>query len=126
MCIRDRYKGEVFPVPGATTFVWTHHPGTGEKQDGVEYLSGEPEDVVKEIEKKGYKECVLAGGSTTNNEFVAAGLVDEITATIYPLLFGNGMRLLSADNIDMKLELIESTNFGDGVIRNSYKVVKHE
>lgn len=118
----EQYKGEVFPVEGATTFVWTHNPETGEKADGVEYVSGEPNEVINFLETKGYQECVLAGGSITNNAFVGAGLVDEITVTIYPLLFGNGMRLLSADNIDLELEFIDSVNIGEGVIRNRYKV----
>lgn len=120
----DQYVGEVFPVEGATTFVWTHTPSEGKKVEGVEYIAGSPNEVIAAIEAKGYKECVLAGGSTTNNAFVGAGLVDEISATIYPLLFGSGMRLLSADNIDLKLEFIDSTNIGDGVIRNRYRVIK--
>lgn len=118
----EQYKGEVFPVEGAVTFVWTHHPETGEPADGVEYISGSPRELVDALENKGFDRCVLAGGSTTNNEFVSAGLVDEITATIYPLLFGDGMRLLSVKNLDIELELIDSTNTGDGVIRNRYKV----
>lgn len=120
----DQYNGEVFPVDGATTFVWTHNPDAGEKLDGVEYISGSPKRVVEAIEKKGYKQCVLAGGSITNDAFVGAGLVDEITATIYPLLFGKGMPLLSSENIDIQLEFISSTNIGDGVIRNTYRVIK--
>lgn len=120
----EQYKGEVFPVEGATTFVWTHHPAADTQEGGVEYISGSPEEVVKALAEKGYEQCVLAGGSVTNNAFVRAGLVDEITVTIYPLLFGNGMRLLSADNIDVKLEFIDSVNIGDGVIRNRYRVIK--
>lgn len=120
----EQYKGEVFPVEGAMTFVWAHNPEAGQKENGVEYVSGTPNEVIKFLESKGHQECVLAGGSLTNNAFVGAGLVDEISATIYPLLFGSGMRLLSADNIDLKLELIGSSNIGDGVIHNRYKVIK--
>ena len=120
----DQYKGEVFPVDDAVTFVWTHNPDAAEKAEGVEYISGNPEEVVMAIENKGYKECVLAGGSMTNDSFVGAGLVDEVSVTIYPLLFGSGMRLLSGNDIDLQLEFIDSTNIGDGVIRNRYKVIK--
>lgn len=120
----DQYKGEVFPVEGAVTYVWTHSPEKYQKEEGVEYISGNPEEVVDTLEKKGYGECILAGGSTTNNAFVSAGLIDEITATIYPLLFGSGMRLLAGGSIDIELELIDSTNIGDGVIRNRYNVLK--
>lgn len=120
----DQYKGEVFPVTSAITFVWTHNPDSTEKTEGVEYVTGTPSDVLSYIESKGYKECVLAGGSTTNDAFLASNLVDEISVTIYPLLFGSGMRLLSGDNIDIELEFVDSTHIGEGVIRNTYKVVK--
>lgn len=120
----EQYKGEVFPIDGAATFVWTTKPETGEQYDGVEYISGSPEEVLTAIEQKGFKECVLAGGSETNNAFVSAGLVDEVTATIYPLLFGKGMPLLSAEGCDIQLELLETKEIGDGVVRNHYKVLK--
>lgn len=120
----EQYKGEVFPIEGATTFVWTHQPETGEPYNGVEYISGEPKDVLADLANKGFSECVLAGGTITNNAFVGAGLVDEITATIYPLLFGNGMGLLTLNNFDLKLELLETKQIGDGVVRNHYRVVK--
>ncbi len=120
----DQYKNKVFPVEGAVTFVWTRNPGAGEKIEDVEYIAGNPGQIAETIEGKGYKECVLAGGSITNDAFIGAGLVDEISATIYPLLFGNGMRLLSGNNVDIELKFIDSTNIGDGVIRNRYKVIK--
>ena len=120
----DQYKGEVFPIQGATTYVWTHTPETGEDCEGVEYISGSPHEVTASLEAEGINECVLAGGSITNDAFVSAGLVDEIIITIYPLLFGNGMRLLSGDSIDMKLELLETNEIGEGVIRNKYRVLK--
>lgn len=120
----EQYKGEVFPVEGAITYVWTHQPETGEPYDGVEYVSGDPKDVLASLEQKGHAECVLAGGTITNNAFMGAGLVDEITATVYPLLFGNGMGLLTLDNFEAKLELIETKLIGDGVVRNHYKVLK--
>jgi len=121
-----QYKGSVFPVEGATTFVWTHTPEVGESYDGVEYISGEPVEVLATLEKRGLTECILAGGTATNNAFMAAGLVDEITATIYPLLFGKGMGMLTLEDFDVKLELLETKPIGDGVVRNRYKVLKGE
>lgn len=119
-----QYKGSVFPVEGATTFVWTHEPETGEPNKGVEYISGEPADVLAALEKRGFKECILAGGTATNNAFMQAGLIDEITADIHPLLLGKGMGALTLENFEAKLELIETKLIGDGVVRNHYKVLK--
>lgn len=120
----EQYKGQVFPIDGATTFVWTHQPETGEPYDGVEYLSGEPADILIALEHKGFTQCVLAGGTITNNAFVGAGLVDEVIATVYPLLFGNGMGLLTLENFNAKLELLETKSIGDGVVRNHYRVLR--
>lgn len=120
----DQYKGDVFPIAGATTFVWTRHPDTGDKYEGTEYISGTPSEVIELLEKKGFAESVLAGGSMTNDAFVGANLVDEISVTIYPLLFGKGMRLLSVENCELKLEILETKMIGDGVIKIKYKVLK--
>ncbi|SRR6266702_2706097 len=119
-----QYRGSVFPIESVTTFVWTHNPEAGEPNDGVEYISGDPAKVLTALEKKGFLECILAGGTTTNNAFMAAGLVDEITASIYPLLFGKGMGLLTLENFDVKLELLATKPIGDGVVRNQYRVLK--
>lgn len=121
-----QYKGLVFPIKGATTFVWTHNPEANEHYDGVEYISGEPTKVLAALEARGFTECILAGGTITNNAFMAAGLVDEITATIYPLLFGKGMGLLTLENFNVNLELLETKPIGDGVVRNHYRVIKEE
>lgn len=120
----EQYKGSVFPVDGATTFVWTHNPVTGEPNEGIEYISGEPAEVLVELEKQGLTACILAGGTTTNNAFMAAGLIDEITADIHPLLLGKGMGALTLENFEAKLELLDSKPIGDGVVRNHYKVVR--
>lgn len=46
-----QYKGSVFPVEGATTFVWTHQPEAGEPAKGAEYISGEPGEVLGQTGK---------------------------------------------------------------------------
>lgn len=119
-----QYKDEVFPISGATTFVWTRTPETGEPVSGVKYISGDPAKVLAALETRGIKECILAGGTETNNAFMAAGVVDEIIATVYPLLLGKGMGLLTLENFEAKLELLISHPIGDGVVRNHYKVIR--
>ena len=117
----EQYKGEVFPVAGATTFVWTRNPETGQKERGVEFVAGKPDKIAKLLEEKGFKKAVLAGGGSTNNEFVSSGLVDEIVVTIYPMLFGAGIKMLSQE-CSLNLELLETQEIGNGVIRRRYRV----
>ncbi len=120
----EQYKGKVFPVEGATTFVWTTQPEIGQHYGNVQYVSGSPKEIIKIVMEKGFSRCVLAGGTRTNNAFVSADLVDEISATIYPLLLGMGMGLLTLEDFEQQLELLETSQIGDGVIRNRYKVLK--
>lgn len=117
----EQYKGQVFPVAGATTYVWTQKPESQEQEEGVKYVSGSPAEVAKTLENSGYRQAVLAGGGETNDAFVSSGLVSEIIATIYPLVFGEGIRMLSK-HADLKLELLETINLGDGTIRQRYLV----
>ncbi len=119
-----QYKGSVFPVKGGTTFVWTHKPEAGEPTEGVEYISGEPAQILAKLEKRGFESWVLAGGTTTNNAFMKAGLIHEITADIHPLLLGKGMGALTLENFEARLELLETKPIGDGVVRIHYKVMK--
>jgi dihydrofolate reductase len=119
----EQYKDDVFPIDGAVTFVWTTHPETGEARDGVVYVGGKPEEVVKSLEAKGFNQAVLAGGGEVNNAFVAAGVVDTIIATMYPMLLGRGIRLLAAD-CELQLALQESKAIDGGIIRNIYRVVR--
>lgn len=117
----EQYKGEVFPVKHATTFVWTRHPETGSKTAGVEFVSGEPTEIARLLQKKGFKEAVLAGGGETNDAFVGSGMVKEIIITIYPMTFGEGIKLLSKE-CELELQLLESQQVGDGIIRQHYRV----
>ncbi len=117
----EQYKGQAFPVKGATTFVWTRHPETAQKEATVEYISGEPSNVAKQIEEKGFSQAVLAGGGITNNAFVALGFVTEVVVTIYPMTFGIGIKMLS-EECNLSLELLDSQDIGGGVIRQRYRV----
>ncbi len=91
--------------------------------EGVKYVSGEPEDVLKELEEMGYESAVLGGGAFINGLFLEKGLIDEIVITIEPKIFGDGISLFKGDfNLDLKLIDTEKINDNSVVLR--YKVVK--
>ena len=117
----DQYKGDVFPVPGATTFVWTRKPAEQMAETGVEYISGEPQQVLDLLAKKGFTEAVLAGGGQTNGAF--APFVSEIFANIYPMTFGAGIHLLGDAICELQLKLLEVKQLSDGICQHHYKVL---
>ena len=118
----EQYKGDVFPVPGATTFVLTSRTDDGEPQEGVEFVNASPQELLGMLEKRGFTQAVLAGGSETNSLFAAAGLVDEIIANVYPIVFGEGIKLLNG--CALKLELLDIRQLSGGIVRHHYRVVR--
>lgn len=119
-----QYQGAVFPVAGATSFVWTHDPESGQHCEGVEFLGGKPGEVLAEIESRGFSTCVLAGGTTTCNAFFSARLVDEIVADVHPLLLGGGMSAITLPQFEAELELLDHRDLVEGVVQIRYRVVK--
>lgn len=118
----EQYKGDVFPVPNATTFVLTSHPEDAEAEDGVEFVDLSPQALLANLERRGFTQAVLAGGGTTNSAFASAGLIDEIIASIYPMMFGDGIKLLNG--CELILELTEVRQLAGGTVQHYYTVVK--
>lgn len=92
------------------------------KQEGVLFVSGEPEEVLKEIEKMGYENALLGGGATLNSLFLEKKLIDEIILTIEPKIFGDGLSLFNKD-MDVNLELMDLNKINDNTIMIKYKVI---
>lgn len=121
----EKYKnGVVFPVPEALTFVLTSHPETGVPADGVEFIKTSPNDLIAQLEKRGFTQAVLAGGGKTSSEFAQAGLIDEIIANIYPMTFGEGIKLLNGNGCNLDLELLDVQRLQNGIVQHTYRVHK--
>lgn len=90
--------------------------------ENVKWVSGEPEDVLKELENIGYNSAVLGGGSFLNALFLEKKLIDEIIITIEPKIFGQGLSLFNKDlNADLKLLDVNKINGNSVVLK--YKVI---
>jgi dihydrofolate reductase len=73
-------------------------------------------------EAAGDKDVLIAGGADVINQYLAAGLVDEIELHVVPILLGSGARLLE-DVGDLKLEQLRAVE-APGVAHLKYRVVK--
>ena len=91
--------------------------------DKVEPLHLSPRELIHEMNIRGAKGIYLDGGVTIQR-FLHEGLVDEMTITIIPILIGEGLPLFGAVAKDIKLELVNSTAFGNGFVQNKYTVYK--
>jgi dihydrofolate reductase len=93
------WKGWWGPEPPyrGPVFVLTHHPRESLEMDGgttFHFVT----DGIKEAfrlarEAAGERNVSIAGGAATINQFLAAGLIDELRLHVAPVLLGGGERL---------------------------------
>lgn len=110
------------PLPNRLNVVFTLEKNPPETE-GVKWVSGEPEKVLKELEQMGYKSAILGGGAYLNTLFLKKGLIDEIIVTVEPKIFGAGLSLFS-EEVGVNLKLIETEKINEDSIVLKYKVIK--
>ena len=71
----------------------------------------------------GDKDVFIGGGADVINQFLAAGLVDEVELHVVPIVLGGGERLFAGVGPDLKLEEIRTVE-APGVAHLKYRVVK--
>ena len=90
-------------------FVLTHHPREPlEMQGGTTFefvTDGIESALAKAKDAAQGADVWLAGGASVSNQYLAAGLVDEIDVSIAPMLLGGGERLfegVEAGSLDLR------------------------
>ena len=73
-------------------------------------------------EAAGDKDVYIGGGADVINQYLAAGLVDELELHISPILLGGGERLFDGVGPDLKLEVLRVIE-APGVTHLKYRVV---
>ena len=69
------------------------------------------------------KDVFIGGGADIINQYLAAGLVDELELHLVPILLGGGSRLFDGVGPDLKLEQLRAVE-APGVAHLKYRVVK--
>ena len=89
--VLTHHEREPLPMEGGTTFHFV--------TDGIEAA------LAQAREAAGDQDVKLAGGAAAAQQYLAAGLVDEIQLNIAPVLLGGGERLF--ENVGADLELVQ-------------------
>jgi dihydrofolate reductase len=69
------------------------------------------------------KDVVIGGGANTVQQYIAAGLLDEMDLHVVPLILGGGERLLDNVGKNAKLEALRTVD-GPGAIHLKYRIIK--
>jgi len=85
----------------------------------VSHSSEAPEVLLRRLESEGFKHAYIDGGITIQR-FLRAGLIDEITITLIPMLLGAGRPLFGALEKDLKLKLLRTKAYEFGFVQVTY------
>ena len=85
-------------------FIVTHRPEEEPEGDGFTFVSGVEEAVERAREAAGNKDVHVMGGADTIRQALDAGLVDELSIIIAPVVLGGGKRLFEGFSKSLDLE----------------------
>lgn len=87
----------------------------------VEQMSGEPAEIVKQLDTRGFEHAYLDGGITVQR-FLAAGAINRLLITRVPVLIGSGIALFGALPRDIKLHHVATRSYPSGLVQTEYEI----
>jgi dihydrofolate reductase len=115
---------DAWPYPGKRCIVMTHAaPAT---RHGEEFASGTPAALLARLAAEGVGRVYVDGGAVIR-QFLAAGLVDDLTLSVIPVLLGGGIRLFEEEAhartpIERNLRLVSARPFDSGLVQLRYQL----
>jgi len=113
------------PPYHAPVFVLTHHPREPLAMQGGTTFNFVSDGIYAALAQAqaaaGSRTVSIAGGGATVNQYLATGLIDELSLHIAPFTLGSGVRLF--EGVDVQLEPVE-TRFTDLVTHVRYRVIR--
>jgi dihydrofolate reductase len=114
------------PLPGVPLFVMTHHvPDTVPSGDPpYTFVTDGIESAVEQARVAAAEKDVAVMGATIVQQCLRAGLLDELTLNLVPVVLGRGVRLLDGlEPGSVELDLVRVVD-APGVTHLTYRVVK--
>src|SRR5215212_3997387 len=107
-------------------FILTHHPREPVEMEGgttFHFVTDGIESALDQArEAAGDKNVMVWGGADVANQYLAAGLLDEMELHVVPILLGGGARLFDGVGPAVRLEQVRAVE-APGVTHLKYKAV---
>jgi len=107
-----------WPFAGKRVAVLTHRPL--EARHGETAISGPPAEALARLEAEGARRVYVDGGAVVS-QFLAAGLLDELTVNVVPIVLGEGLRLFQGVLPERRLSLASSQAYPSGLVQLRYR-----
>ncbi len=89
---------------GVPTFIVTHRPEEQPEGGAFIFVDGVEEAVARAVDAAGDKDVSISGGADVIRQALAAGLVDELSIIVAPVVLGGGKRLFDGFTQSVELE----------------------
>ena len=123
----DGWWGDEPPF-GHPVFVLTHHAREPLEMNGGTTFTFVTDGIESALARAraaaGDKDVLVAGGGSAAQQFLAAGLLDELQLHVVPLLLGGGVRLFDHLGPDRRELALERVIASPAVTHLAYRVMK--
>lgn len=89
----------------------------------IQHSSEQPRQLCERLSRDGVRHIYIDGGITIQR-FLSAGLIDEMTITVIPIILGDGIPLFGPTKSDVALTCTEAKAFDFGFVQLKYAVTK--
>jgi dihydrofolate reductase len=111
---------DAWPYAGKRCIVMTHRGC--DSRHGEEFFAGSPGELVMRLSNSPAAHAYVDGGVIIQ-QFLTAGLIDELTLSVLPILLGEGVRLFGETDRDIPLRLSGTKAFESGLVQLQYGVI---
>ena len=113
---------DAWPYGHLPVFVLSHAPVAIpiDLSASVHSVQATPGDLVARLGREGFRHLYVDGGQTIQG-FLRAGLLDDITVTVVPVLLGAGRPLFGPLDHDVELTLMHSRAYAFGFVQSMYR-----
>jgi dihydrofolate reductase len=91
-------------------------------ESGVEFVSEPIKTFAQRTRSQPGKDIWMMGGAGVIASFLDEGAIDEFIIHVVPIFIGEGIPLIEARRRSVRLKLLSSRNYPDGVVRLHYAV----
>ena len=118
--VASAFEGE-WPYGDTPVFVATNRPLDGAPET-VRVVSGDAVDLVAAVQAEVGDGGIYVDGGNLIRQLLDAGLIDELTVTVVPVILGKGAPLFAGSAVRHGLTLRHAQAFDDGLVQLRYDV----
>jgi dihydrofolate reductase len=109
---------------GSRTPSWVFSSRSFKAKGRMTVTSESPAQVVASLPQQGIRRAWLMGGGKLASSFLAAGLIDELSLGVMPVVLGRGIPLFDGGIPVTSLRLVESKPYKGGALGVTYRFGK--